>query len=361
MPDKQNILIVGGYGEVGRRIAALLEPMHPGSVFVAGRNPLQATELRSRHIDVDDPVSIEAALVGVGTVVACVRQREPHLLRAAIRHGIAYTSIAPPWIEWPDLMPLHEEAQHTGARLIFGTGLEPGIASVFAKMAADRLSRVDAIETALLLSVGDRYGLDSMNFILEELAQEYSILVDGERQPARAFASSVPIEFPAPIGQRRAYTMPFTDQRYYPMTLKSRTSVARIAIDPPWVGRLIAGFARLGVRNLSHEPHRRTAIEGLRKRLQQRYAGRDQFSLLVEVRGGTKAIRLSLTGHGQAAATAAGAAATAEALAHREIERPGLWLAEQALDPGPFLLRLATTGLVPVVSEQGVHPRARLP
>jgi len=30
-----------------------------------------------------------------------------------------------------------------------------------------------------------------MNFILEELAQEYSILVDGERQPARAFASSM--------------------------------------------------------------------------------------------------------------------------------------------------------------------------
>jgi len=351
MPEKQDILIVGGYGEVGRRIAALLEPTHPGSVLVAGRNPGRAGELRSRRIDVDDPASIESALGGVGTIVACVRQREPHLLRAAIRHGLAYTSIAPPWIEWPELMPLHEEAQRTGARLIFGTGLEPGIASVLAKMAADRLGRADAIETALLLSVGDAYGLDSMNFILEELAQEYSILVDGERQPARAFASSMRIEFPAPIGQRRAYTMPFTDQRYYPMTLKAHTSVARIAIDPPWVGRLIAGLARLGVRNLSAEPHRRTAIEGLRKRLQQRYAGRNQFSLVVEVRGGEKAMHLSLTGHGQAAATAAGAAATAEALANREVDLPGLWLAEQVLAPEPFLSRLAAAGLVPVINE----------
>lgn len=351
MPEKQDILIVGGYGEVGRRIASLLEPKHPGSVLVAGRNPPQATELRSRRIDVDDPGSIEAALAGVGTVVVCVRQREPHLLHAAIRHGIAYTSIAPQRIEWPDLMPLHEEAQRTGARLIFGTGIEPGIASVLAKRAADRLGQVDAIETALLLSVGDAYGLDSMNFILEELAQDYSILVDGERQPARAFASSVRVEFPEPIGRRRAYTMPFTDQRYYPMTLHARTSIARIAIDPPWVGKLIAGLARLGVRTLSAEPHRRTAIEGLRKRLQQRYAGRNQFSLLVEVRGGEKVMRLSVTGHGQAAATAAGAAATAEALANREVDRPGLWLAEQVLDPGPFLSRLATAGLVPVVSE----------
>lgn len=352
MPEKQDILIVGGYGEVGRRIAALLEPTHPGSVLVAGRNPGRAAERRSRRIDVDDPASIEDALAGVGTIVACVRQREPHLLRAAIYHGLAYTSIAPPWIDWPDLLPLHEEAKRTGARLIFGTGLEPGISSVLAKRAADRLGWVDAIETALLLSVGDRYGVDSMNFILEELAQEYSILVDGQRQPARAFTNSAHVEFPAPIGRRCAYTMPFTDQRYYPVTLQARTVVARIAIDPPWVGRLLAGLARLGVRNLSAEPHRRTAIEGLRKRLQQRYVGRNQFSLVVEVRSSEKVMRLSLTGHQQASATAAGAAATAEALANREVARPGLWLAEQVLDPGPFLSRLSKVGLVPVINER---------
>lgn len=349
MPENPDILIVGGYGEVGRRIAALLEPTHPGSVVVAGRNPPPATALRSRRIDVDDPASIEDALTGVGTIVACVRQRDPHLLRSAIRHGIAYTSIAPPWIEWPELRPLHEEAQRTGARLIFGTGLEPGIASVLAKVAADRLGQVDAIETALLLSVGDAYGQDSMSFILEELAQEYSILVDGERQPARAFGSSVCVDFPAPISRRRAYTMPFTDQRYCPMTLHARTSIARIAIDPPWVGRIIAGLVRLGVRNLSAGSHQRTAITDLRKRLQQRYVGHDQFSLLVEVRSAEKVMRLSLTGQGQATATAAGAAATVEALANHEVDRPGLWLAEQVLDPGPFVSRLATAGLVPVV------------
>lgn len=351
MPEKQDILLVGGYGEVGRRIAALLEPTHPGSVLVAGRNPGRAAERRSRRIDVDDPASIEAALAGVGTIVACVRQREPHLLRAAIRHGLAYTSIAPPWIEWPDLLPLHEEAQRTGARLIYGTGLEPGISSVLAKVAADRLGQVDAIETALLLSVGDRYGVDSMNFILEELAQEYSILVDGQRQPARAFTSSAHVEFPAPIGRRRAYTMPFTDQRYYPMTLDARTAVARITIDPPWVGKLIAGLTWLGGTNLGADPHRRTAIAGLRQRLQQRYADRNHFALVVEVRGGTKAMRLSLTGNQQATATAAGAIATAEALVNREVDRAGVWLAEQVLDPGPFLSRLAAVGLVPIIHE----------
>ncbi|PSM31965.1 hypothetical protein [Haliangium sp. UPWRP_2] len=349
MPDKQDILIVGGYGEVGKRIAALLAPRHAGAVLIAGRNPGRAAELRSRRIDVDDPASVEAALAGVGTIVACVRQREPHLLLAAIRHGLAYTSIAPPWIEWPDLLPLQQEAQRTGARIVLATGLEPGILSVLARMGAERLGRVDAIETALLLSVGDAYGRDSMNFILEELAQEYNILVDGQTLPARAFGSSVRVEFPAPVGRRRAYTMPFRDQLYYPQTLGARTAIARIAIDPPWVGKLLTSLARLGVRNLNAEPHRRTAIERLREGIQHRYANHNQFALVVEVRGGDGILRLSLSGHGQADATAAGAAATVEALVSREVEPPGIWLAEQMLAPGPFVSRLAAAGLAPSV------------
>jgi hypothetical protein len=52
---------------------------------------------------------------------------------------------------------------------VLATGLEPGISSVLARLGADRLGRVDAIETALLLGAGDAYGPDSMGFILEEL------------------------------------------------------------------------------------------------------------------------------------------------------------------------------------------------
>ncbi len=161
-PDQ--ILIVGGYGEVGRRLAAQLEATQPGRVIVGGRHPEQVSGVRARAIDVDDPASIEQALDGVSVVVACVRQREPHLLRAAVRRGIAYTSIAPPWMPWPDTDPLRAEAERTGARVVLAAGLEPGISSVLVRAAAERLGRVDAVETALLLGLGDAYGADSMAF-----------------------------------------------------------------------------------------------------------------------------------------------------------------------------------------------------
>jgi len=357
--DKGNdILIVGGYGEVGRRIAQKLGAAHPGRVIVGGRNPDRAGDLRARRVDVDDPASIDAALSGVEVVVACVRQHEPHLLKTVIRRGLAYTSIAPPLMSWPVVEPLHAEAQRTGARIVLAAGLEPGISSVLARLGADRLQAVDAVETALLLGVGDAYGPDSMVFIFEEMAESYAVLVDGISRPARAFRDATWVTFPPPIGPRRAYTMPFRDQLYYPRTLGARTSIARVAIDPPWLGRVAAALARLGAGSWSRRGGAKSVVHRFVEQQRRRHAMHDQYALVVEVRGAGRVIRSTLIGRTQAHATAVGAAAIAEALYTGEVATPGVWLAEQVIAPQRFLQRLAAEGLVPDTEELGTGSRA---
>lgn len=352
------ILVVGGYGEVGSRIAGILEAAHAGTVVVAGRNPGRAATGRpARRIDVEDPAAIDAALTGVDVVVACVRQREPLLLHAAVRRGLAYTSIAPPWLAWRELERLHREAQGTGARIVAAAGLEPGISSMLARIATDRLEIIDAIETALLLGVGDAYGSDSMAFLVEELAQSYEILVDARLHPAKAFGAKTVVEFPDPIGRRLAYTMPFRDQLYYPHTLGARTSIARLALDPPWIARAISALLRFGARTLTQRAGPRDAIHRWTASLRRRYVDADRFALVVQARGGDRIVRATLSGRGQAQATAIGAAAIAHALAAREMNQPGVWLAEQVIDPDRFLARLADAGLVPTIED----PRPQTP
>src|SRR5215203_3833596 len=98
-----DILITGVYGTVGGRVAADLAPGYPGRVIVAGRSAEKAAQfaaelghgVRGRGVDVGDDASVEAALDGVGVVMSCIDQPEPHLLRAAITYGLAYTDIAP--------------------------------------------------------------------------------------------------------------------------------------------------------------------------------------------------------------------------------------------------------------------------
>ena len=358
MSADPRFLVVGGYGEVGRRLALLLDAARVGTVAVAGRNPEHALGVDARRIDVDDPSTIEPALDGIDVVVACVRQRQPHLLQAAIRRGLAYTSIAPPWLPWPELRRLHGEAQHSGARIVAATGLEPGISSVLAKIAADRLGGADAIETALLLGVGDAYGADSMEFLVEEIAQSFEVLVDGALRPTHAFAQSARVVFPDPIGQRRAYAIPFRDQLYYPHTLGVRTARARIALEPAWLGSLLSTLVHLGAPAWIRHGGARKRIHRLTNALRRRYASADRFALCVEARRGARSVTAALTGRGQAQATAVGVAAIATALGAREVHTPGVWLAEQVIDPDRFLARLADAGLVPTIHAAIDEPAA---
>jgi saccharopine dehydrogenase (NAD+, L-lysine forming) len=358
MFEQNNILIVGGYGIVGQRIAADLAPDYPDRIVVAGRRIEHATHLaavlgygtRGRQIDVDDLLSIEAALDGVSLVVSCIDQREPHLLRAAIAHGLAYTDITPHLMQRRPTEAMRIDAARTGARILLGAGLAPGISSMFARLGADRVGDVARVESNVLLSVGDVFGPASRSYLMDEIVLPYTVQVDGRPQAAHAFSGAAHVIFPPPLGRRMAYLFPFSDQVFFHDTLGARTALARLALDPPWLGRVLATLVGLGVPSLL----RRRA--GARERfnrlvgwLQQRYAGRDWYGLVVEVHGARGTARVSLAGRGQAGVTAIGAATLVRALYEGEIERPGIWLAEQIVPPDPFLDRLAARGLVPLI------------
>ena len=364
MYAKRDILIVGGYGTVGRRSAADLAPDYPGRIVVAVRSLEKATQLaaelgqsvHARRADVDDPASIEAALDSVGVVVSCIDQREPHLLRTAIGHGLAYTDITPHLMQRRPTQAMKAEAARTGARILLGAGIAPGISNMLARLGADRVGAVESVVSNTLLSVGDVYGPASRSYIMEEIALPYSVLMDGRQQPARAFVGAGRVSFPRPIGWRTAYLFPFSDQVFFPETLGARSSFARLTLNPAWLGGLMSALVRLGVPALMR---RRAGAQERFNRLmgwlQGKYASLDWYSVVMEVRGARGFVRASVIGRVQAAGTAIGAAALTRALAEGEVERPGIFFAEQVVPPGPFFERLATRGLVPVLEEQVKH------
>jgi saccharopine dehydrogenase (NAD+, L-lysine forming) len=259
-----DILITGGYGTVGRRVAADLAPDYPGRVVVAGRSAEKAAQLaaelghgvRRRRVDVGEPLSVEASLEGVGVVLSCIDQAEPHLLRAAIRRGLAYTDIAPHLITRRPTEAMKAEAAQTGARIVLGTGLTPGISSLLALLGADRLGSqtVESVESNVLLSVGDTYGPASRAYLMEEIALPYAVRIEGREVPTRAFAGSARVDFPPPLGERKAYPFPFSDQVFFPETLGdlSEEEIERIrtgAVCDPSVGQVAALASVFGVES----------------------------------------------------------------------------------------------------------------
>jgi saccharopine dehydrogenase-like NADP-dependent oxidoreductase len=302
-------------------------------------------------MDADDPASVASALDGVGTVVSCVAQRELHLLRTAIARGLAYTDIAPRLAFWQGAEQLAAEARRTGARIVLGAGLSPGISNMMARQLAKRVGHVDRIETAILLSLGDEYGPDSLHHVLEAVTEPFSVMVDGVPHEAVPFSQGRRTEFPEPLGSRTAYLFPWSDVVYYPKTLGARTALGRFSLEPAWATGIASLLVRAGARRWLKRPGfsrgNRRAID----RLKVLYAGHDHFALVVTLEGEGRAMKMSLGGRHQADATAAGAAEFTRALATGKVEQPGVWLPEEVIPHERFFDALALLGFRPTVEE----------
>ena len=349
--------MVGGYGVVGRRIAAHLAPWFPGRVVVAGRDEQKAGALcrklgegsRPRRVDLNDRASIDSALEGIGTVMTCVAQQDRHLLRVSIERGLAYTDIAPELAFWQAAEELAMEARRTGARILLGAGLTPGISNLMACRLANALGRVEHIETAILLGLGDEYGPDSLSYVLGAVFERWTVVEDGHPREAAAFSEGRKIEFPAPLGARTAYLFPWSDVAYYPKTLGAKSALGRFALEPVWAGRLISALAGTRMRDWLGRPGVLQKSGRVVERLGRLYAGHDRFALVVTAEGGGRILRASLAGRHQADATAAGAAELCRALAAREIAEAGVWLPEQIVDHERFFGALSSLGYEPTL------------
>jgi saccharopine dehydrogenase (NAD+, L-lysine-forming) len=349
----QAILVVGGYDVVGCRIAADLAPDYPDRVVVAGRNPERANAMaagighgvRGRALDVTVPSSIVAALNDIGVVVSCIDQPERGLLHAAIQRGLCYTDITPHLVELgrgAAYGHIDAAARASGSLVLLGAGLVPGISNVMVRAVAGTLGGVDTIETALLLAASDVSGPASFDYFLQELAMPFDVHVDGADRAAHAFSDPRMVEFPAPVGPRRAYVLPFSDQVLYPRTLRARTARSRLALDPAWLARVLAGVVRAGVaRIVAQERVRRAVARARRDRASRQDA---PFALRVDVRCGARSSQATLVGRVQADATAAGAAGLVRALVDEEVAEPGAWMPEQVIDPPRFFAYLAQQG-----------------
>jgi len=362
------VLIAGGYGVVGRRIAAELAPDY--ELIVAGRDLQQAEataaaighRVRGRALDVTDDASITAALDGVVAVVSCVDQPQRRLLHAAIRRGLRYTDITPHLVELgrgAAYEALAAAAHASGACIVLGTGIVPGISNVMARALANVLGGVDGVETSLLLSASDVTGPAAFDYFLQELTMPFEVHVDGADRPARPFSEPRVVEFPEPFGPRPAYLFPFSDQVLYPRTLGVQTALARLALEPPRLARLLAASVRLGAVRLVARDGVRRVLSGRRRNRANSHDAR--FALRVDVIHGERSAHATLVGGAQADAAAAGANGTVRALMEGEVTKPGVWMPEQVMSPPRFFSHLAKHGLTVDISAINDHSAAHQP
>ena len=265
--------------------------------------------VRACRVDVSVPSSIAHALTGVEVAVNCIDQPERGLLWAAVERGLAYTDITPHLTalgRGAAYQHVDAAANTAGARILLGArGCR---SSVMVRALADAIGGADRIDTALLLNAGDLTGPGSFDYLLQELTMDFDLHVDGVDQLTRPYTSPRIVQYPFPPGPRNAYVFPFSDQVLYPRTMGARTVVTRLSVYLPVIGRLLALLVGTGTARLTA----RSRVRGALRRRRQRHSAVESlapYALRVDVWNGARTGSATLTGAGQAHATAAGTAA----------------------------------------------------
>jgi saccharopine dehydrogenase-like NADP-dependent oxidoreductase len=338
---------VGGYGNVGRRLAAALQPSRP--VVVAGRRP-EAAEQAAAELDVLAAPEAVDAVTGEGldavarpgdVVVNCAGDhRDAHLLRRSIELGCHYTDLTADPLAIAAMLDLDGAATEAGTSALLGIGLAPGATNVLARAALDLLPEADHIDIGLLLSLADGFGPEAVAWTLDAVATPLAMERGGIATDVVAFRSRRRLRF----GTGRSYPVyefGFPEQVFLPESLAVPSVRGWFSLKPLLATRALALAARTGVlRRVLTRPGARRAVVRLSWLPTSRRGGAVEATAVA--RHGDRTAGVSLSARSEARTTARCAAALLELW---DLDRPGCHLPETLIPPQPFLDDLAAHGV----------------
>lgn len=206
------VLLLGGTGIVGRRVAAeLTRNEEVTDLIIGGRNyeklhrstTLLGDKARTALLDLEDDVVLGAACVQADVVVNCcgpAHLTELPAAGAAIEAGVAYVSLGNDYAAAGAVANLAERAHATGSTVVVGCGLSPGITTLLTALAHEEFDDIAEIEISLAHSYRDLPTPAHTAHLLHILGEPGASISDHELSVDLAGGSPHLVYFPEPVG-----------------------------------------------------------------------------------------------------------------------------------------------------------------
>jgi saccharopine dehydrogenase (NAD+, L-lysine forming) len=285
----KKILIIGGYGNVGRIIAAELGKRFPRQVIVAGRNYQKAEEVSLElgqqvipmALDISRISANEKLLDDVEIIIMCLDLENIEFVQRCIQRGIHYIDISATYSILSQIERLNKEAEVARATVVLSVGLAPGLTNLLTQHCQSKVPDMTFANIYILLGIGDIHGDAALQWTLKNMNGEFTIRDNGESKQVKSFADGKQTVFPDRLGKRTAYRFNFSDQHVLSQTLGLKNVSTRLCFDSAWMTSLLAFTNKTGVSRLLTLK----GIEGLLVRLLKRlHFGSAEF--IVKVEGG---------------------------------------------------------------------------
>lgn len=322
-----SLLVVGGYGEVGKVAARSLARSFPGSVIVAGRRIESARAfarstdgaVRALQLDINNLPAPEAYLEGVGSVVSSVERSDDRIVRHCLERGINYTEVAASFETLSEITPLGETYPRTRSSVITGVGLIPGLSGVLAGHLKQSADRMDEVGIHVLLGAGDEHGLDAIRWMQDYMDRTYTVRTGNGLQSVRSFTSPQKVIFPGERRKRTTYRFDFADQHVIPESVRATGASTFLCFDSRVMTRSIRLLRVSGLISLL----RRIPPHTFARLLSSLPVGSDRYALLVTAHeeGTGRTVNAGVTGTREAHATGIVTASVASRLHEKLVPR----------------------------------------
>lgn len=346
------ILVVGGYGGVGRTVSATLGERFPGRVVVAGRSMQKAQDFVRGSDNRLVPLKLDVSLVdeigaalddGVSMAVMCVEQKDTRFVEQCIERGIHYVDISATDELLTQIESLNSKAREHGSTVLLSAGLAPGVTNLLVSQAAAELDEVENVDIFILLGLGEVHGESSNRWVLDNLNSEYTVRQSGMNKTVKAFGEFKKTVFPGDAGKRSAFRFDFSDQHTVARTLGIDSASTWMCFDSAALTWFLYVEKKLGLLSLLRFPIVKRMYLKLFGSI---HVGSEVFILQVVANGiregKPSTYTCSVSGQGEAHATGLVATQVAEHL-YTSNTPSGVFHIEQIFDqPKEFIANLST-------------------
>lgn len=302
MEDK--ILIIGGYGAVGRIISKKLSALYPSSVIIAGRNIEKASRLSSqlsngtapRRLDICDWKE-EDVPQGVRLVIMCIDVPSMDFVEYCISKGIQYMDITPTTEITQRIEKLDSLAKANQVSVVLSVGIAPGISNLLAQHAHNKRPDLQNIDIYILFGLGEKHGDAGYRWVFENMIDRYPL---ASREKDETISTlSLPKKTQL-LDKRTFYSFNFADQHALLQTTNAQQVITRLAFD-----------SRVSTR-LLYLLHRMHLLKPLVKRIQklmskmEKYGqiGSDVYAIKAVAWSGDESYECSVIGNKEVDLTA---------------------------------------------------------
>jgi saccharopine dehydrogenase-like NADP-dependent oxidoreductase len=234
------VLIVGGYGVFGGRLARLL--VKDGfEVIIAGRDPHKAAEFSSQigcdALEVDVAGNLAPiAKSGASVVVDAAGPFQAYgsdpycLARFCIEHGINYLDLSDDAAFTAGIAELDAPAAAAGCFVLSGVSSVPAISAAAVRALSEGLSELIVIETSLVPGNRAPRGRSVVASILTQTGEPLCVWRGSAWRQYRGWSNTKTVCF-GPGFKQRVYLIGAPDLKLFPQAFAARTVIFRAGLE----------------------------------------------------------------------------------------------------------------------------------